>query len=98
MNVVKHASARTCRIRIATADGAAGLCLEIADDGVGLPETPVQGVGLRSMQERAVELGGRCEIGPVTERSHAEGRGTRILVSLPIENEAAHEPTSHTDR
>ena len=58
-NVVKHARARTCTIR-AWVNG--GLWLEIRDDGVGGTEQARRGIGLRSMRDRATELGGWCEV------------------------------------
>lgn len=80
MNVARHACARTCHIVITfTADE---LYVEIKDDGVGIPSVPLQGIGLHSMQERAAELGGKFEI----ESALAGGKGTRILVRLPIKN------------
>ncbi len=54
------------------------LDIEVADDGVGMPESPEFGVGLRSMQERATELGGTCRIESVTPA------GTRIFARLPL--------------
>ncbi|HEX5689315.1 MAG TPA: histidine kinase, partial [Roseiflexaceae bacterium] len=66
MNVVKHAHARHCSIRVAVADA---LMLHISDDGVGLPDVRSDGVGLRSIHERAAELGGTC----VIERRAAGG-------------------------
>lgn len=89
MNVAKHAQARTCNIRLALADA---LQIEIADDGVGLSDACSPGVGLRSMHERAAELGGTCEIGSMV------GGGTRIGIRLPVKNEAEHEPAAHPDR
>jgi signal transduction histidine kinase len=80
MNVVKHAQARTCQIRIVLTDV---FTVEIRDDGLGLPATRTEGVGLRSMRERAAELGGTCQIeGQV-------GQGTRICVCLPITGETS---------
>jgi len=74
-NVSKHAQARTCSIRFANHNG---LEIEITDDGIGLPPNITPGVGLRSMRERAEELGGYCSI----ERG-VHG-GTRVLACLPI--------------
>ncbi len=76
INVVRHAQARTCRVRLAIG---AKLHLEITDDGVGLPEDHRAGVGLSSMRERAAELGGTC----VVEPSGPAG-GTRVLARLPL--------------
>jgi signal transduction histidine kinase len=75
-NVVRHAQARDCRVRLAAADGC--LDLEIADDGVGLPTETRAGVGLASMRERAGELGGTCVI------ENGSRGGTRVFVRLPV--------------
>jgi signal transduction histidine kinase len=74
-NVERHARARRCVVRL-TLDSA--LQLEIVDDGVGLTGDYQAGVGLTSMRERAVELGGTCVV------EAAVGRGTRVLVRLPF--------------
>jgi signal transduction histidine kinase len=74
-NVSKHSHAQECAIRFKNHNG---LEIEITDDGIGLPPNITPGVGLRSMRERAEELGGSC----VIERC-VEG-GTRILARLPI--------------
>jgi signal transduction histidine kinase len=74
-NVSKHAQARQCVIRFANHNG---LEIEITDDGIGLPPNITPGVGLRSMRERAEELGGNC----VIERG--VNCGTRVLAHLPI--------------
>jgi signal transduction histidine kinase len=77
-NVVRHARARTCVVRLAVDDDAA---LEIVDDGVGIPAQRSVGVGLSSMHERASELGGSCIVESTRER------GTRVLVRLPLAKE-----------
>lgn len=77
-NVVRHAQARSCTVRLALLDG---LQLEITDDGVGLPTELHAGVGLLSMRERAAELGGSCVI------ETAPGQGARVLVKLPMPKE-----------
>jgi signal transduction histidine kinase len=74
-NVVRHAQARTCRIRLKMAEA---LYLEIDDDGVGLPSVRPAGVGLRSMRERAEELGGACLV------NAAPAGGTRVWARLPL--------------
>ena len=77
-NAVRHANARTIRVRLA-ADGARTLVVEVRDDGDGIPLGGEPGVGTVSMRERAEELGGRCEIG------QADRAGTRVRAVLPLE-------------
>jgi signal transduction histidine kinase len=55
------------------------LTLTVEDDGVGLAPDRVAGVGLRSMRERAEELGGGFWIG-----ARPDGPGTRLTVRLPL--------------
>lgn len=74
-NVLRHAHAHTCVIRLSVGKS---LCLEITDNGVGLPQVIRTGVGLNSMRERATELGGAC----VIEANPAGG--TRVSVQLPL--------------
>lgn len=74
-NVARHASAESCLIRLDAADY---LRLEVCDDGVGMNGTPVQGVGLASMVDRAIELGGQCTVDQV------DSGGTRVLARLPL--------------
>ena len=77
-NVVHHARAHTCVVRIKIEDT---FILEISDDGRGLPAARRPGVGLISMRERAAELGGTCVIEP------QDGGGTRVRVELPFVGE-----------
>jgi signal transduction histidine kinase len=74
-NVVRHSGARSCRLSLTVEPGL--LRLEVSDDGVGFSPGSSAGVGLRSMHERAEELGGRLELETVA------GRGTRISARLP---------------
>lgn len=74
-NVARHAHARTCRVCLA-ADKA--LSIRIEDDGRGLPGDLRPGVGLASMRERAVEVGGTCTI------SSPAGGGTHVHATLPL--------------
>jgi two-component system, NarL family, sensor kinase len=81
-NVVRHAGARHCDVTLRRAG--ALLLLEVADDGRGTnggrgsdAERP-DGVGLRSMRERAAEIGGSLRVGP------AEGGGTTVAARLPV--------------
>jgi signal transduction histidine kinase len=74
-NVVRHAQAHTCAVRLSLAET---LQIEVSDDGMGLPTERQAGVGLLSMRERAAELGGSC----VIERGAAGG--TRVCARLPV--------------
>ena len=76
-NVVHHARARHCVVRLEIKDG---LRVEILDDGVGVAcgSKVGNGLGLVSLCERAEELGGTCRIEPI-----ADG-GTRVLALLPL--------------
>ena len=74
-NISKHSQAHQCTIRFANHNG---LEIEIMDDGIGLPPNITPGVGLRSMRERAEELGGSCVI------DRCVSSGTRVLAHLPI--------------
>ncbi|WP_084781131.1 sensor histidine kinase [Planobispora rosea] len=74
-NAVRHSAAAQVELHL-TADECL-LTVEVRDDGCGLPARPKAGVGLRSMGERAAELGGRLDILP------APGGGTIIRAILP---------------
>jgi signal transduction histidine kinase len=73
-NVVRHASAHVCTVRIDTADGV--LRASVSDDGAGLPATEPTGHGLQTMRERAEELRGRLSVS-----GHG---GTTITAELPL--------------
>ncbi|WP_415098815.1 sensor histidine kinase [Micropruina sp.] len=75
-NVVRHAAASTCWVRLGREPG--GLKVTIADDGTGPPADLRAGVGITAMRERAAELGGTCT---VAERP---GGGTLVRAVLPI--------------
>lgn len=80
-NVVRHAGAGSCRVRLGAIDGNA--FLEIVDDGASRRAwTP--GVGTIGMRERVSELGGTLEIGPTSD-------GGRLRASFPLADPAAAE-------
>ncbi|MDT5043458.1 MAG: hypothetical protein QOE51_4443, partial [Actinoplanes sp.] len=63
-NASQHSGATTCCITLRVSNDV--LILRISDDGTGLP--PIRrelGLGLRSMTERATELGGTCVISDI---------------------------------
>jgi signal transduction histidine kinase len=77
-NVVRHARASNCSIRIRLDEEAEALSVEVEDDGRGIREHDRAGVGMSSMRERTEELGGWC-----TVMSLAEG-GTLVRAFLPF--------------
>jgi signal transduction histidine kinase len=79
-NVHRHAAATSCIVRLEGADGT--VRLHVVDDGVGIDPDCRPGVGLRSVRERAAELGGTARIGPGAEC------GTLVEVSVPVHEEA----------
>lgn len=74
-NAARHAHARSCAVVVRLAGDA--LHVRVSDDGLGVPAQRQPGVGLASMAERAVELGGTCCVGP------APGGGTEVDARLP---------------
>ncbi|GAA4593578.1 hypothetical protein GCM10023194_58180 [Planotetraspora phitsanulokensis] len=74
-NAVRHSGATRCTAVITLSDG--GVEVTVRDDGRGLDPDRAAGVGLRSMRERAAEVGGVWSI-----RSPAEG-GTLVRAFLP---------------
>jgi signal transduction histidine kinase len=75
-NVVKHAHASNCVIRLSLWEHA--LVGEIEDDGVGRAGGAQAGVGMTAMRERAAELGGICVIEDATPH------GTLVRASIPL--------------
>jgi len=71
-NVVRHAQARSCRLRLEQQNGSCRL--EIQDDGLGC--TSDEGNGLRGMRERVETLGGTLQ--------RETRSGTRLTITLPL--------------
>jgi two-component system sensor histidine kinase DesK len=71
-NVVRHAQAHTCRMRLEQQNGSC--CLEIHDDGLG--SSNGEGNGLRGMRERVEMLGGTL--------SRSTESGTTLTITLPL--------------
>jgi len=78
-NVMHHAQATRCLVTIGLY--ANSLKIDITDNGVGMPRERESGVGLRSMRERAEELGGTCEV------SILPSGGTHVAATLPLDLE-----------
>lgn len=77
LNVRRHARATSALV---TLDRDGDLVLRVTDDGVGMAPGAVAGAGLRSMRERAAELGGTCVVRP------RPGGGTIVTATLPLED------------
>jgi len=75
-NAVKHSAAQRVQVRTKAKDST--LRVEVRDDGVGGAD-PRRGSGLTGLRDRVEALGGTIEISSPT------GRGTSLLVKLPIE-------------
>src|SRR5215831_15698999 len=73
-NVVRHARASNCRLRLEQQNGSCRL--EIADDGQGF--VSVEGNGLRGMRERVEMLGGTLE--------RKNKSGTMLVIILPLKD------------
>ena len=78
-NIDRHAQAQSCDLELNLTR--TELRVQITDDGRGLIANSRAGIGLRSMRERAEELGGVCIV------ESGEPTGTRVTVSLPLPGE-----------
>lgn len=90
-NVVRHAGTRRAAVMLALQEDT--LILRISDDGVGFE--PAAGVqedsagshhGLRNLASRAAQLGGTFRV------DSAPGRGTRLLLHIPIPTPGGAQP------
>jgi PAS domain S-box-containing protein len=83
-NVARHSGAKAVSIRFARM--ASALEVAVIDDGCGFDAEAVavssQRLGIQSMRERAAMLGG-------TVRFSSQGKGTKLLVQVPLANQIA---------
>lgn len=84
-NVVRHAHA--FRVTIKAETGSLYLRLVVADDGVGIPgerlRSPRECLGVLGMIERARAVGGELKV------ESEPGRGTGVILTLPLDREGA---------
>ena len=73
-NVVRHAQARHCAVRVALGDT---LVVEVRDDGIGTSGPRPGGVGTASMRDRAERLGGSLVV-------ESTDPGTLVRAELPV--------------
>lgn len=78
-NAMRHGRARHVAIEASRVDDR--LSLTVRDDGVGIPDQPKAGYGLRNIRDRARLLGGRLEV-----RAN-DGRGTIVQLDIPWREE-----------
>ena len=76
-NVVRHAHASHCEVAVTLESGE--LVVRIADDGVGLSQPYVSGIGITSMRSRVQALGGVFDLGA------APDGGTLLQARIPVE-------------
>jgi signal transduction histidine kinase len=75
-NVVRHSGATSCTVRVGVDRD--GLVVEVTDDGRGIDPAAPAGVGLRSIDERAAEVGGEVDF------LARPGGGTIVRARLPL--------------
>jgi PAS domain S-box-containing protein len=74
-NIHRHSGSATARVTVLLQS--ASVCLEVADQGKGMPVDALAGVGLRGMRERLKQFGGELNV--------ATGvGGTTVTATLPI--------------
>ena len=78
-NVIRHAHAR--RLEISLRRVGAELELTVTDDGVGLAQPYVSGIGVTSMRSRVQALGGTFEL------ARRDGGGTVLMARVPLPTE-----------
>jgi signal transduction histidine kinase len=88
-NVLRHADANQCDITVSVTDR---LTVEVRDNGVGLQARSRWGLGLRSIRERAGELGGRCCFDSL------QPHGTRVRVDFPLQTSNQEAESGRTGR
>jgi two-component system sensor histidine kinase DesK len=84
-NVVRHAQARTCRMRLEQYNGSCRL--QIQDDGLG--GSSLEGNGLRGMRERVEMIGGTLQ--------RSTESGTTLIITLPVKELATAGAESSPD-
>jgi two-component system NarL family sensor kinase len=75
-NVIRHANAEHCEVSVTLASGE--LILRVVDDGVGLNQPYVSGIGITSMRSRIQALGGMFALGA------APAGGTLLQARIPV--------------
>ncbi|MFW6125987.1 MAG: GAF domain-containing protein [Chloroflexota bacterium] len=94
-NILEHSQAKKASINVECTDTECRM--QIEDDGRGFDvskltevESSGRGAGLFTMKERVRLVGGRCQV------QSQPGRGTRVVVNVPLSTEVAHEDDQGT--
>jgi signal transduction histidine kinase len=77
-NVLRHADARRIEVRLTSESKPPCVVLTVEDDGRGIAPERSQGLGTRTMHDRATQAGGSLAIAP------REAGGTIVTLRLPI--------------
>jgi signal transduction histidine kinase len=88
-NIHRHSGSPVARVRVVRVDDE--VRVEVTDSGRGIPPERQKamdfsgtfGVGIRGMQERIRQLGGKLEI-------RSSSKGTAIVAKLPVVNSPSH--------
>ena len=75
-NTARHARSSAASIAVTVTDE---LVVIVADNGVGFPDSVMEGNGLRNLRTRAEELGGPLEL------EHPEGAGPVVALRRPLD-------------
>ena len=91
-NISKYAQCSLVKLDISDFDGV--LTVDIADDGRGFSKTEMQkprSFGLRGLIERAQAVGGWVDV------SSQPGRGTTVILSVPLHNDCVQHLAKESD-
>ncbi len=76
-NALRHSVAS--RVEVGLGQDGRRLVVRVSDNGVGMPARVKEGVGVRSMRERAAEVGGAVRV------TRTPGGGTTVRAELPLD-------------
>lgn len=82
-NALKHAKAKQLTINLIKQEDNLNIIVE--DDGIGFDTTKIgekDGIGLKNITYRVIELGGTCHFDSV------KGRGTNVIIDIPLKSYA----------